>query len=401
MRRGPRLISRRLSATCLAAAAAMLGARQASAAQINFDNGALSGLWENPTNWRGAGPDTLWGTEDDTDGLPTTADQPVIHDGFTASLTSPQVAGDLVVSWPTGGGSPAAPGVATLNIGPGADLVVGDGATNTSGIRLGRTATAVGASRGVINQTGGNVSIITGANGLRLSQADGGTTVSDSLYVISGGSLRGGPAGAATLNANLNIGTQLNNFNRAEFRVVGTGPTEIRFADVNLRVATPADGTGTRQAVLGFVIQDGGVTPIVAEDQFDIQNHDGATGAPTANALLEIALQGAPPEQNIVLVQADRLTPTSGAAGFVHFAAMPDNTPIVRTFGDWEYTWNLNYIDGSDDGILDAFIRLDFVSRTLVPEPGALTLFALLSACAFAHRRRRQTTAQRPSESAQ
>ena len=385
MRRGPSLSPRWPVPACMAAAAALIGAQEASAAQINFDNGGLSGLWEDPVNWRGAGPDTLWGTPDDTDGLPTIVDSPVIHDGFTASLTSAAAIADLNVSWPAGGGAPASPGVATLNIGPGADLTTN---TNTSGIRVGRQATSVGTSLGVVNQTGGNGAITLGSNGLRLSQADSGN-VSDSLYVISGGSLRGGPVGAAPMIANLNIGAAANNFNRAEFRVVGTGPSEIRLFRVSLRVASPGLDTGTRQAVIHYVIGDNGVTPIIVEDQFDIQA-EAVNGAPVANALLEITLAGAPPEQNIVLVQADRLTPTSGTLGYVHFKDLPDGTPIVRTFGDWEYTWNLNYIDGSDDGTLDAFIQLDFVSRTQVPEPtaAAAALLTLVTACGLAPRRR-------------
>ena len=376
MRRGRSLMS-----ACVAGAA-LLGTREAWSAQINFDNGGLSGLWEEPVNWRGAGPDTLWGTPDDTDGLPTSADIAVIHDGFTTSLTSPASVSNLAVSYAAGGGAPATPGVATLNIGPGAALETGDNIA----IRLGRSATGVGTSRGVINQTGGAVTMLVGANGLRLSQADGGN-VADSLYVISGGSLRGGPAGAAPMIANLNIGAPANNFNRAEFRIVGNGASEIRFADVSMRVASPAEGTGSRQAVIHYVIGDNGVTPIVAEDEFNVQS-EAVNGASVANALLEITLAGAPPEQNIVLVQADRLTPTSGTLGYVHFKDMPDGTPIVRTFGDWEYTWNLNYIDGSDDGNLDAFIHLDFVSRTQVPEPVGAALASLLAGCGLAGRRR-------------
>jgi hypothetical protein len=144
--------SPRHSAITYAALAVLLAACPTFAAQTNFDNSAGTGAWNNPTNWS-------------TDALPTIDDQAVIHDGFTVSLTTPQVAGELVVSWPTGAGAPATPGTATLNIGLGADLMIGNppAGTNTSGIRAGRTATAVGTSLAVINQTGGSVSIITGA----------------------------------------------------------------------------------------------------------------------------------------------------------------------------------------------------------------------------------------------
>jgi hypothetical protein len=359
------------------AAATLLAGVPVLAAQINFDNGAGTGAWENPLNWRGAGPDTLWGTEDDTDGLPGAADQAVVGGSFVAVLTSPQTVSEVGVQWPAQGGQSA--GSSVLNIGPGAALTV----TGGSGMRLGRAFTGeVGSASGTVNQTGGSV-VITGSNGLRLSQ-ESAAVQPDSLYVISGGSLTGGTPDATGM---LNIGRLDSSFNRAEFRVVGSGASEIRFEDLNVRAAPPAEGTGTRQAVLSFVIDDGGVTPIVVEDQFDIQAHDAATGTPTGNALLEISLQGTPAESDIVLVNADRLTPTSGTAGFVNFMGMPDGTPIVRSFGNYEYTWNLDYVDGNDDAVLDAFVRLDFVSRTEVPEPGALGLLGP-GALAVVRRRR-------------
>ena len=344
------------------AAVVLLAVCPTFAVQTNFDNSAGTGVWNTPENWS-------------TDVLPTNADQAVIPNGFTVSLTTPQVVGDLVVSWPADPVTPTPPGTATLNIGPGANLVVG----NTIGIRVGRAAPTVGTSLAVINQTGGTVSIISGSNGLRLSQADG-TTVSDSRYVISGGILRGGPVQEGVppdANASLNIGTQANNFNRAEFHVLGSRATEIRFEDVSLRTAPPGAGTGMREAVLHYTIDDGGVTPIVAEDQFDIQDHDGA-GNPAGNVMLEITLAGAPPEEDILLVSADRLTPTSGAATYVHFKGLPDGTPIVRAYLDYIYTWNIDYTDeGADDGDLESSIKLDFVSRVIIPEPGPLALLCV------------------------
>ena len=257
------------------ALAVLLAACPTFAAQMNFDNSAGTGVWNNPTNWS-------------TDAIPTIDDQAVIFDGFTVSLTTPQVAGDLVgelADRPRSGRRPL-PATATLNIGPGADLVIGNppANTNTSGIRAGRTATAVGTSLAVINQTGGSVSIITGTNGLRLSQGDAGTAVSDSRYVISGGTLRGGTSvNDSGITTPLNIGNPGNNFNRAEFSVLGSRATEIRFEDVTLRSEAPGAGTGLRQAVLSFTIDDFGVTPIVAEDEFNIQNH--SNGNPTGNAV--------------------------------------------------------------------------------------------------------------------
>src|SRR5688572_12546096 len=105
--------SPRHSAVRCAALAVLLAAGPAFAAQTNFDNSAGTGVWHTPANWS-------------TDAIPTIDDQAVIFDGFTVSLTTPQVAGDLVVSWPTGLGAPPTAGTATLNIGPGTDLVIGN-----------------------------------------------------------------------------------------------------------------------------------------------------------------------------------------------------------------------------------------------------------------------------------
>jgi hypothetical protein len=199
--------------------------------------------------------------------------------------------------------------------------------------------------------------------------------------------------------ASLNIGNATNNFNRAEFSVLGSRATDIRFEDLNLRTAPAAAGTGLRQAVLSFTIDDGGVTPIVVEDQFDIQNHDNA-GNPSGSALLEINLAGAPPESDIVLVSADRLTPTSGTAPFVNFSGMPDGTPISRAYQNYLYTWNLDYTDGGDDGVLDGSITLDFVSKVIIPEPASPALLCAGALGILGRRKRRSRRAQRAANTA-
>jgi hypothetical protein len=201
------------------------------AAQIRFDNGAGNNLWEVPANW-----------VDDV--LPGTADIADIGSNFTADVSSANTILELQVQWPNSS-TTYLPGTATLNILPGADLQI----TSTNGSRIGRqvqTGQAAGSSTGVVNQTGGLLQITSGTNGLRLSQADSGT-VADSLYVLSGGSVRGG-ATTGSMTAPLQIGNINNTFTRAEFRMVGTAPTEARFEDVRMQ------GSATGQSVLKFVL---------------------------------------------------------------------------------------------------------------------------------------------------
>ena len=70
------------------------------------------------------------------------------------------------------------------------------------------------------------------------------------------------------------------------------------------------------------------------------------------------------------------------------FTGMPNGTPIVREFGGFNYTWNLLYQDASDNGVLDAFVMLDFVSKTEIPEPGSVALVGLVGSMLAMRRRR-------------
>jgi len=320
-------------------------------ATIRFDNEGGTGLWETPENWVG-------------DLLPSNVDIADIGSTFTASLSSAQTVQELQVGWPNS--SPTyLPGTSTLNILPGANLQ----ATVSNAVRIGRAVQAgqlVGSSQGVVNQTGGLLQLATGTNGLRLSQADG-TIVADSLYVISGGSVRGGPTNGTMTNP-LNMGAAANSYNRAEFRVVGSGPTEIRFEDIRLTPSTT--GTGNGETMLHFQLDAGGVTPMIAEDELRI------TG--TSGALLEVSLIGLPPQTDIDLILADRIT--GSTSPYQPFSNAPDGTQFVRSFNDWEYTWNVRYFEdanGSDNGIIESYVRLEFVSAIQVPEPATLGLLAL------------------------
>jgi hypothetical protein len=348
----------RVSTATTALLVAAGAAAPVMAAQIRFDNGAGNNSWEVPANW-----------VDDV--LPGTADIADIGSNFTANVASPQTVLEVQVQWPNSS-TTYVPGTATLNILPGADVQT----TATPGVRIGRpvqAGQAVGSSTGVVNQTGGRLVVTTGTNGLRLSQADG-TVVADSLYVISGGSVRGGLTNGS-MTAPLNVGAATNSFNRAEFRVVGSGPTEIRFEDARFTPSTT--GVGTGQTVLRFDLDAGGVTPIIAEDELRV------TG--TSNALLEINLIGLAPQQDITLITADRIT--GSTTPFQAFSNAPDGSQVMATFGGITYTWNVVYTDGSDDGILDASVVLDFVSA--VPEPSsAMLLGAGALVLARRHRRR-------------
>jgi hypothetical protein len=368
--RGEKMFRSR-SAPLFAAAALVSFTSLASAATMRFDNGGGDGLWENALNWNEAvTPDTLPGANDVAE----------ISNAYTVSLTSAQTIGELQMAAPNQAASNTS-GTATLNIGSGANLSVGNG-TVTNGVRIGRAlkpGDLVGSSTGVVNQTAGAFTIAHGgSNGLRLSQADTGL-VADSLYTISGGTLRGG-TNPLNVTANLLLGSAANDWNRAEFRVVGSGATDIRFEDVILTPRTSGI-TGTGRSVLRFDLDSSGVTPITAEDELRLVSQ--------AGSMLEVNLIGLAPESDIILVKADRLTNTLSPFTYTPFDSMNDGTQIVRSFGGTTYTWNLRYFEddaGADDNDLDSYVKLEFVSA-VVPEPTSLSLLAL-GALAATRRRR-------------
>ena len=343
--------------TCAAAVAvgAVALSSSTSAATLRFDNTGGDGLWETANNW-------LDGT-DATRHVPVAADIADISNSYTASISSAQTVTEVQVGHPNSTAG-TLPGTATLNILPGTNLQ----STSTNGVRIGRAVQAgqlPGSSLGFVNQTGGTFTITAGTNGLRLSQADSGT-VADSLYRISGGSVLGGST-LGSMTAPLQIGNLANAYNSAEFHMNGSGVTAARFEDVRMQASTAA--TGTRNTILHFTLDAGGVTTLVAEDEMRF--------AGTGNNQLVIDMSGLAPETDITLISADRLT-TASSAPAETFTGMPHGTPIVRQFGGYEYTWNLLYQDASDNGVLDASVVLDFVSKTeIVPEPGGLALLGL------------------------
>jgi hypothetical protein len=334
----------------------------ASAATMRFDNGGGDNLWETPANWdETTSPDTIPGTADVAD----------ISNSFTANVSSAQTVQEVIVGWPNGATS-TNPGTATLNVLSGANIQV----MSSNGSRIGRqlkTGNAIGSSKGIVIQTGGTFTVTSGTNGLRLSQGDSGN-VADSLYRISGGSVRGGNTNG-TMTAPLQIGNISNLYSSAEFHMVGSGVTEARFEDVRIQ------GNVGGSTVLHFSLDAGGVTPLIAEDEMRF------VGTNTNTLLVDLI--GLAPQSDITLITADRLN-TASSAPSETFTGLPDGTPISASFGGFTYNWLVKYQDGSDNGVLDAFVKLQFVSRVEIPEPASFALMGLACMALAMFRRRGQ-----------
>jgi hypothetical protein len=351
-----------LRRSCLAAAVVAAMGISTNAATYRFDNLGGDSLWETGQNWR----ESSGGTHGV---IPGSADIADVSSNFTANLSTVRTVTELFVGFPNGAGT-TTNGIATLNVLPGANLTN----ASTNGIRVGRLLKSggiAGASKGIVNQTGGVVTVTSGTNGMRLSQGDAGT-VADSLYRISDGSMRGG-ATNGSMTAPLQVGRRDSSFLTAEINVFGSLVDEVRFED--LRVAGSTINTG--QSILHFTIDGGGVTQITAEDEL---RFDG-TGA----NVLQIDMNGYAPEQDIVLVQADRITATNSA--IKQFQGLPEGSTIVTNHFAYTYTWKLHYIDDStDDGQRNSFVKLEFVSA--VPEPASAGLLAVAGLAAMRRSRR-------------
>jgi hypothetical protein len=344
--------------------------------------GPSGGNWDVDANWRGVGGDTIFGNGDDTFVQPGATDDAIIFDGSTVNLNTTETVLEVQVSAPNhAGDTSAAHGVTRLNIGPGAALTTNG---NSSGIQVGLqldAGQAIGSSRGEIVQTGGAVVIQQGANGLRMS-ASGSGNMADSLYRISGGSLRGA-AGAGAMVSDLRVGLITNVWDEAEFHVVGSAATSIRFLDVQAAANSAEQG----DSIFHFNLDAGGVTPIIAEDELQFRG-DATNGL--GNNILKIDLIGEAPSTDIILFQADRLNTNGVASGAAneHFDLL-EGALVQRDFGAFRYRWTLDYTDGSDEGTIDASVALRFVSKTVIPEPSSLALLAL-GWLPFAGRRRQQ-----------
>lgn len=351
-----------------------------SAAETFFIAG--TGTWDADANWAQVGGDATLGTGDDVNVQPGLADAAIIFDNQTVNLNSTESVLEVQVATPASGHFSGSNGTARLNVGPGAALTTNG---NSAGMRVGRglaVGQALGTSRAEVVQTGGSVFIAQGTNGVRLSAGDSGN-VADSFYQISGGTLRGG-AGGAGIVSDLRVGQTGSNFNSAEFHVVGSGPTEIRFLDVQVASSTAelaASGNTNGHSIIRFSLDAGGVTPIIAEDEFQFRT----TVAGSAVGLLMVDLIAEAPQTDITLVIADRLGNNGSAAE--RFYNYGDGDLLVASGAGWDYSYLVDYTDASDDGVLDASIVLRYQSRSLIPEPSALSLLGL-AGLALVRRRR-------------
>jgi hypothetical protein len=342
----------------------------AFAATIRYDNEGNDNTWETPSNWVG---DVLPGTAD----LAEISHSSLVGgSSLTVSISSTQNVNEVVIGHPASSINNLA-GTTTLNILPGTLLTIPGGGITNSGMRIGRALNAgdaLGSSLARVIQTGGTTQISLGANGFRMSSADAGN-VADSYFRVSGGIVRGDNDATGPALADLRVGATGSNFLSAEFHVFGSAASEIRFLDCQVADSVAqvgASGGATGRAIYHWSLDDNGVTPIVADDEFQFRS----TSA-TAVGLLQVDLIGAsaPPETDITLVTADRLGNNGGA--LERFSNYADGATLLATGDAWTYTYTVDYTDGSDDGTLDASIVLRYDSRTAVPEPGSLALVGL------------------------
>lgn len=359
-------MNRRSTAIGAAAAAVMLGgltAGTASAVDVYWV-GPSGGNWDVDASWHQPGTDGALNTGDDVVAQPTSADAAVIFNGSTVNLNTTETVSELQMSRGGVTAAPQVPGTARLNILPGANL---QGA-GSNGFRIGRAAQAgagVGDGLAYVVQTGGTLQINTGTNGVRVGQGDTGL-VADAVYEISGGSARGGPTNGS-MTAPLQIGSNVNSYNLAEFHVIGSGATEVRFEDIRLFPSTTGTGAGVTR--LHFTLDGAGVTPMTAEDELRFR------GLGTASLLVDAnAVPPTNPLVDIPLVRADRIS-TDNSFPAETFTGQPEGAPIAVSFGGLTYNYSLHYLDSSDDGVLTDAVRLHFESIT--PEPGSAALLAV------------------------
>jgi hypothetical protein len=310
-----------ISAVAAIAAAVVAGSSQprtARAADITFTGGGDGTSWTDPLNWM----------DDDTmaNVVPAGSDQAFINGAFNVDIDSQVTVGSFAVGH--GGGT------ATLNILPGADVTV----NNTS--RVGRGGAVAGDTLGRVLQTGGAVNFPNNSRlGLTFDSRTPPEVNADSLYEISGGSLTMAGLGSIQIGRTNNSAGLPITFNRAEFRVVGSGPALIEANRLSL------DGGGQQGTpVVGFVIDSGGVTTIQLRDFLRL--NQGAT--------LEVNVNSATvPTTDITLIAADHFAGT-----LTEFVGMPDLSTISDIFNQRLYEWTLDYTNESDDGVIDSFVRL-------------------------------------------
>lgn len=307
-----------------------------------FDNDSSDGAWETATNW-------------DNDVLPAGVSAEMFLEDQNNAL--PNVNGIPTVTLSSGSQSPS-----SVVLGGGSDTDFGDiqflltgGALNlSSDSRVGRGGTdpTINNSTAYFTQTDGDV-VVTGGSGVDIKLGAGGQPFSPgAIYSISGGSLNS--SGTINLGSNSTLAGDI------IFEIDGSGASSIVIEDFKTESAVSGP------VFFGVVLDAGGMTTLVANDDFQMENVG-----------LQLSLSDVPPSGPIVLVQADRLSNDN------QFIGLPDGSIVSASFGGTDYEWFINYFDSSDDGTI-----LDAIVLNPVPEPSTF-LFGCLALVSIALRRRR------------
>lgn len=329
------------------AAAVMLVATPVALGDEFFDNDSSDGLWSTGTNWSADAVPSAESAEmyleDMNNALPTYNGIPTI----TLNVNS------TIVNFVIGGGSDTDTGDIQLRMTAGDLLFGGDS-------RIGRgsdTNTAFLNNQVNFLQEGGTVTAI-GGTGTDIKLSADKEYSAKASYIISGGSLSS--TGTITY-------PQSGDDADAMFKVVGTGPTSITLEDIKMEATAP--GTDT----MAFVLDAGGVTPIVLNDEFQMENIN-----------LDLSLSAVPPSGNIVLLQADRLSNDN------QFVGLADGATVSAPYGSTLYSWTINYYDSSDDGtVIDAIVLSNMSTSPLIPEPASIVLLGMGAMLLVSMRRRR------------
>jgi len=346
---GGRICSRAARmALAVVAAACILTTPIALGDQI-FDNDGNDGLWTTVNNW----------SSDAT--LPTAERAEIYLEDQTNAL--PMVNGIPTVTLNSGTQSPS-----DFRYGVGSDTDLGDLQLLISGGTLNLTADSLVGNGGddpnIVNSTayltqiGGDI-VITGGSGVDIKLGNSGTQYGPgAVYSISGGSLMS--------EGTINPGSNNTTSGPLKFQIDGSGATAIQIEDFKTESGTVAD------VFFSVILDAGGVTPLVVNDDFQMEN-----------VQFMLALSAVPPAGDIVLARADRLSNDN------QFVGHPDGSDVSAVFGPYTYTWTINYFDSSSDGnIIDAIVLSNL---RVIPEPASLALLGIggVAFAGFAMRRRR------------
>lgn len=327
-----------------------------------FDNDASTGAWEGATNWN-------------NDVLPSFVSAEIFLEDLNNAL--PLVSGIPTVTLSSGTQE-----VTSLVLGAGSDtdtgsvqLLVTGGVLNLyADSRIGRGEdsgvdnTTWAGDTASLTQTGGTVNVI-GANSDIKIAADGDFSP-DAIYSISGGTLLvglGDPASDA--NSTITLGESGRNAD-ATLEIIGSagggGPTSVEIDDLKMNSGHLGN------TYLSMVMDAGGVTPLICNDELQMENLQ-----------FKLSLSDVPPAGAITLALADRLSNDN------QFVGIPDGSDVTAAYGGNDYTWTITYTDGSNDATLNSSIVLDNLRISpSVPEPSTILLLGM-AVVPLALRRRR------------